>query len=89
MSNVTAATSSILTVKTENTAWKSEFIFTGRQDNLSGEVVKSSLLGLSLPAALSSGSESLCSSAGAFYSPGSAAAPGGSGTPSDPRAECK
>lgn len=51
--------------------------------------VISSLLGLSLPAALSSGSGSQCSSAGACYSPGSAAPPGSSGTPSDPRAESK
>lgn len=60
-----------------------------RQKSLSDGTIISSLPGLSLPAALSSGSGSQCSSAGACHSPGSAAAPGGSGTPSDPRAERK
>lgn len=56
---------------------------------LSDGIDISSLLGLSLTADLSSGSGPRCSSVGACYSPGSAAAPEGSGTPSDPGAEHK
>lgn len=57
------------------------------QERLIRGTVINSLPGLSRSGALSSGSGSQRSSAGAFCSPESAAAPGGSETRSDPRAD--
>lgn len=70
--------------------WNATYTIKSRKyylESLSDGTVISPSPGLSLPAALSSGFGSQYSSAGACYSPGSAAAPAGSGTPSDPRAE--
>lgn len=63
-----------------NTAWKTKLMFM-KEDRAF------TVPGLSLSAAPSSGYELLCSSAGACYSPGSAAVLEGSDSPSVPGAE--